>query len=97
MSGQNKCGNLVVVEGRFIHLDYCNDCEKCRFFDSQQLDDDMSINMEDNNIGMDIDLDIDPDLGIDIDDREDDMDTEFDDIFNDIFNLSIDDDEYANE
>ena len=95
MSGQNKCGNLVVVEDRFIHLDYCNECEKCRFFDSQQLEDlyldDMSINVDDNNIGMDIDLSI----GLD-DDEDEDMDTEFDDIFNDIFNLSIDD-EYGNE
>ena len=89
MSGQNKCGNLVIVEDKFIHLDYCNDCEKCRFLDAQQIDDlfldDMSIDMNDVNIGMDIDMSVEIDIENDV---NYDMDGEFN--FDDIFNLSID-------
>ena len=29
MSGQNECGNCVLVENRFWHVDYCNECEYC--------------------------------------------------------------------
>lgn len=93
MSGQNKCGNLVVVDNRFIHLDYCNDCEKCRFIDSQQIEDlyldDISIDMDDVNIGMDIDMSVDLDIGNNM--MNDNMDMD-DFNFEDIFNLTIDDD-----
>lgn len=29
MSGQNECGNCILVENRFWHVDYCNECEYC--------------------------------------------------------------------
>jgi hypothetical protein len=92
MSGQNECCNLVVVEGRFIHLDYCNNCEKCRFIDSQQIEDfyldDISIDMDDINVGMDIDISVELDIENDVTNDNMDMD---DFNFGDIFNLTIDD------
>ena len=98
MSGQNKCGNLVVVDDRFIHLDYCNDCEKCRFLDSQQienfyLDDfDIDMDMDDVNIGIDIDISVEFDIDNNMNDDMD-MDMDMDDFdFGDICNLTIDDD-----
>lgn len=39
MSGQNKCGNYVLVENRFWHVDFCNECEECANRDRFQVGD----------------------------------------------------------
>ena len=58
MSGQNKCGNYVLVENRFWHVDFCNECEDCLNRDRFQVGDNSSSTEQDMSFfeGVDFNL-----------------------------------------